>query len=116
MKLRAISLLAVTLILAAAPAAMANCLRCHKDNNICIIVTYHGYELCGWDPWGVCFTQDACGGIGLAPTDALASEYDVVAVERLDDLQPKTGEALVASNEGTAHTFRSARMLQNNTP
>lgn len=100
MKMRAISLLVLTLVVATAPAALAaHCLRCRPDRQTCVTASNYGFELCNWDSEGMCYGENFCGAHLAAAPVALASEYQVASVERLDEQEPKTDEVLVASND-----------------
>ena len=100
MKMRAISLLVVTLAVATAPAALAShCRRCRPDTQACITAPNYGFQFCEWDPENFCYGVNPCGPHLAAAPESLASEYQMASVERLDEPQPKTDEVLVASVE-----------------
>lgn len=93
MKRRVISVLILSIVLAMAPAAMAQCLRC-RPNHVCAPTTSGGFDFCyyiGPD----CIVGEFCGA--FTATQPLASEYEVVSVERLDEPEPNTNETRVAS-------------------
>ena len=95
MKKRVISVLILSIVLAMAPAAMAQCLRC-RPHQTCGPTTSGGFDFCyyiGPD----CILGEYCGT--LAATQPLASEYEVASVERADEPQPNTNETRVASLE-----------------
>jgi hypothetical protein len=98
MKKRLIPLLVFTIVLAVAPAAIANhCERCRPVIQDCAIFSNFGYELCYWDAAG-CHVETPCGDHATAPDD-LASEFTVASVERVDESQAAASETLVASLE-----------------
>ena len=98
MKKRLIPLLVLTIVLAVAPAAMANhCERCRPVPQDCRIFSNFGYELCYWDATG-CHVETPCGDHSVASND-LSSEFAVASVERLDEPQTAASESLVASAE-----------------
>ncbi len=99
MKKRVISLLILAIVvLAMAPAAMAQCLRC-RPNQVCgPAPAGGGFDFCyyiGPD----CIVGTWCGT--SAATQPLASEYQVVSVERADEPQAKPNETRVALLEPT---------------
>lgn len=101
MKMRAISLLVLTLAVATAPAALAShCRRCRVDRPTCVSASNYGFEICTYISGVSCILENFCGDHLAAATAPLASEYQVASVERLDEApQPKADEVLVASNE-----------------
>jgi hypothetical protein len=92
MKKRVFSLLVLSIVLAMAPAAMAQCLRC-RPNQVCGPAPVGGgFTFCyyiGPD----CIIGDWCGA--LAPTQPLASEDQVASVERADEPQTKPNETRI---------------------
>lgn len=98
MKKRVISLLILSIVLATAPAAMAQCLRC-RPNQVCGPAPEGGgFDFCyyiGPD----CIVGTWCGA--LAATQPLASEYRVASVERADEPQTKPNEPRIALLEPT---------------
>lgn len=98
MKKRVISLLILSIVLAMAPAAMAQCLKCRPMNHTCVPTTSGGFDLCYY--LGVdCIIGEYCGA--LAATQPLASEYQVASVERADEPQTNPNETRIASLEPT---------------
>ena len=96
MKARLLCLLIFSLVLATAPAAMAECYKCRPLNHTCPPTTIGGFDFCYW--MGVdCIIGEYCGG--LAATQSLASEYQVASVERADDPQPNPNATRIASLE-----------------
>jgi hypothetical protein len=96
MNKRVISLLILSIVLATAPAAMAQCLKCRPLTHTCVAATIGGFDSCyfiGPD----CIIGDFCGN--LAATQPLASEYQVASVERADEPQPNPHETRVAALE-----------------
>jgi hypothetical protein len=92
MKKRVISLLIFSIVLATAPAAMAQCLRC-RPNRVCGPTTSGGFDYCyylGPD----CILGEFCGV--SAATQPLASEYQVASVERADEPQTIPNETRIA--------------------
>ena len=104
---RVIFLLILSIALATAPAAMAQCFKCKVINHTCPPTTTGGFDLCYW--MGVdCIIGEYCGG--LAATPPLASEYQVASVERLDEQQqPKPNETRVAVLEPAPEPAPAAR-------
>lgn len=94
MKKRVISLLILCIVLATAPAAMAEeCLKCRPLNHTCVPTTIGGFDLCYW--MGVdCIIGEFCGNRVAA--QPLASEFEVASVERADEPQPNTNETRIA--------------------
>ena len=98
MKKRVIFLLILSIALATAPAAMAECFKCKVLNHTCPPTTTGGFDFCYW--MGVdCIIGEYCGT--LAAVQPLASEFQVASVERLDEPQPKTNETRIALLEPT---------------
>ncbi len=97
---RVIPLLILAVVLASAPAAMAQCLKCKVLNHTCPPVTSGGFDDCYW-LGNDCIIGTYCGTFAAAPP--LASEYQVASVERADDPQPNTNtntnETRIASLE-----------------
>ena len=101
-KKRVVLLVAVALMIGAAPAALAeHCLRCgwsaQLQEPVCkpAINMFAGWTECE-DGGGTCSTSGTeCEphGSGLAP---LATEYTVASVERLDDAPDGADETLIA--------------------
>lgn len=90
----------------AAPAAMAECYRCkirslpHMEPPSCIVVTIGPkFASCFPDDENdVCVLEGSCTTLTASksnPKDALASEFAVASVERLDESRPTV--AMVAS-------------------
>lgn len=99
MKKRLIPLLVLTLIIATAPAAMANhCLRCKPVIMDCGGTLNFGFEFCEWDISG-CVVSDPCGDHFAMDTQPFAADFTVASVERLDEPNPDASKTLVASNE-----------------
>lgn len=102
---RMVPLIVILTVLVAAPAAMAApCYRCRifppDPCAHCKEVTFGTrYETCFEDPFAcTCDLEDQCAtAAASAATPALASEYSVAAVERLDDGQPSPATPLVAA-------------------
>lgn len=94
----------VALILSAAPDAFAgHCWRCRYFPTIgeaaCVTVnstTFGGWTSCD-DGAGCVVSGEECAPHTAAFTPPLASEYTVVAVERLDEPRSAADETLVAS-------------------
>ena|ERR1043165_551072 len=98
MKKRVFSLLVLSIVLATAPAAMAQCLKCRPINHTCVPTTTGGFDFCYY--MGVdCIIGDFCGA--LAATQPLASEYQVASVERADEPQTVPSENRIALSEPT---------------
>lgn len=109
MKKRLISLLVLTLVMALAPAAMANhCLRCKPLAETCVGSINYGFQYCDWDDWtGICVTSDPCGNHSASLSQPLAAEYAVASVERIDEPQANpAAETLVASAAAPAPATR----------
>jgi hypothetical protein len=93
MKKPLVPLLVLAAVLALAPAAMASdCLRCKPIQQLCVPTDVGGFEICvphtvGCSGDFYCYDQPA----------ALASEFTVAAVERLDEPRTAAAETLVAS-------------------
>lgn len=107
MKKRVIALLLLTLVLAISPAAMANhCLRCRPLLETCGSASNYGHQICEWDTFeNRCYTQFPCGAHAAAAPEALAAEFTVASVERLDEPQQNAAsETLVASNDTARNT------------
>jgi hypothetical protein len=99
MKTRVISLLILSIVLAAAPAAMAQCLKCRPINHTCVPTTIGGFDSCYWlGP--DCILGEFCGNLAAA-TQPLASEYEVASVERADEPQATPNETRIALLEPT---------------
>jgi hypothetical protein len=97
MKRRVIFLLLFSIVLATAPAAMAQCFRC-RPNRVCGPTTSGGFDYCyylGPD----CILGYFCGV--TAATQPLASEYQVASVERADEPQTKPDETRITLLEPT---------------
>jgi hypothetical protein len=94
MKKRVISLLILSIVLAMAPAAMAQCLKC-RPNRVCAPTTSGGFDFCYYEGPD-CILGYFCG---VAATQPLASEYQVASVERADEPQPNPNETRIASLE-----------------
>ena len=101
MKKRVLSLLVLSILLATAPAAMANhCERCRPLIQACIVSQNFGFDYCEWTSETTCIVGTACGDhTAMAAAQSLASEFQVASVERLDEPQPNTNETRVASLE-----------------
>jgi hypothetical protein len=98
MKKRVISLLILSVILATAPAAMANhCFKCKAISLACVLAPNGGYDSCGGADHD-CILGEPCG-IHREGTQPLASEYEVASVERADEPQPSPNETRVAALE-----------------
>ncbi|HYC91508.1 MAG TPA: hypothetical protein VEO54_19975 [Thermoanaerobaculia bacterium] len=97
MKKLLISLLLFSIALAAAPAAMAECLRCRPLLKKCVAATVDGWESCYWANDCI-FAGEYCT-VSQAAVQPLASEFQVASVERIDEPQPATNEPRVASLE-----------------
>lgn len=96
MKKRLIPLLVLTLIIATAPAAMANhCLRCKPIVEDCVGIFNFGFLFCEWDI-DHCVTSDPCGS-HLLPEAPLATDFVVASVERLDEPNKDASKTLVAT-------------------
>jgi hypothetical protein len=99
---RLIPLLTLTILLATAPAAMAACFKCGRDPSTCVQVTVgQGWTTCepGLNDEPCIYGGPACypgGGFAPEPFDA---EFEVAAVERLDEPQPTAPETRVAALE-----------------
>jgi hypothetical protein len=96
MNKRVVSLLVLSIVLAAAPAAMAQCLKCRPLQHTCVPTTTGGFDSCYWA--NDCIVGEFCGA-RVEEMPPLASEFQVVSVERLDEPQNKTKETRVASLE-----------------
>jgi hypothetical protein len=97
MKKRVIFILLFSIVLATAPAAMAQCFKC-RPNHVCSPTTSGGFDFCyyiGPD----CIIGYFCGT--SASTQPLASEYQVASVERADEPQTNTNETRIALLEPT---------------
>ena len=95
MKQRVFSLLILSIVLATAPAAMANhCFKCQAISLNCILAPNRGYDSCGGGGQD-CILGEPCGDHREA-TPPLASEYEVASVERADEPQPNTDETRIA--------------------
>ena len=104
---RMLPLLIVVAAFLAAPAAMATeCFRCkirslpHTEPPQCKVVTlgiryYECYE--DFDLDDCVLTTSGCTEASASAPVALASEYTVASVERLDDARPAAQQTLVAS-------------------
>jgi hypothetical protein len=86
MRNRLISLLVLSIVLAAAPSLMAQCLKCRPLQHTCVVATTGGYDLCYWA--NDCILGEACIAF-VEEMPPLASEFQVVSVERLDEPQSK---------------------------
>ena len=99
---RMVLLLVVAIVVAGAPEALAShCLRCAPPQARCVTaVIPNGYATCEWDVFeNTCYLADPCGPHG-GFTAPLADEFQVAAVERLDDgPQSNPTEIRVASLE-----------------
>ena len=104
MKKRLIPLLVFTIVLAVAPAAMANhCDRCLPTLQKCVQVSNFGYQFCVFDAgWHL---ENPCGSHALPPSD-LAFEFTVASVERIDEPQTAASETQVASLETAKQATR----------
>ena len=91
---RVISLLILSIVLATAPSAMAQCFKCKPINRTCPVTTSGGFDFCYWSGPD-CIIGEFCGNV--AATQPLASEYEVASVERADDPQPNPNETRIAS-------------------
>ena len=100
MKKRLISLLVLAIALTAAPSLMAqDCLKCRPIQHTCVPTTSGGFDSCYWA--NDCIIGDYCGAL-TESMPPLASEFQVVSVERLDEpQQAKPAETRVASLEKT---------------
>ncbi len=99
-------LLTFAIVLTVAPIAMADhCTTCRNGN--CWPATLPAYYFCE-DLGATCKLTVACGGPHPFTEEvALASEYTVASVERLDEQQPAPAEeTLVASLETPAPAQR----------
>jgi hypothetical protein len=102
MKTRVSLLLVLVTVLAIAPAAMAECKACRPLKETCLTALNGGWLNCVWDEsLNNCVTSNWCGtqaaSLQVAP---LASEFEVAAVERLDEPQTSdTNTTRVASLE-----------------
>lgn len=106
MRKRIALLVGVALILSAAPDAFADhCWRCRYFPRLgevaCVTVnstTIGGWTICEEDGTGGCSVSgEECAPHTAAFVPPLASEYTVVAVERLDEPRTAADETLVAS-------------------
>ena len=103
---RLIPFLALAILVLAAPSAMAtHCDRCRLLTHTCGPTTsFPGYAICYWDDVLGCVMEEPCppegGGF------ALAAEFTVASVERLDERGDKPAETLVAANLPTQPTTR----------
>ncbi|HYI10152.1 MAG TPA: hypothetical protein VEK57_13920 [Thermoanaerobaculia bacterium] len=104
MKRYGILLLVVAIALASAPAAMAKCQRCKPAILACGDATIGGWEYCEWTWDNNCIVHTPCGTLAAAaPSESLAAEFIVAAVERLDEPQIAASETpAVASLETPA--------------
>ena len=84
---RVISLLILSILLATAPAAMAQCFKCKVLNHTCPPTTIGGFDFCYW-MGPDCIIGEFCGNV--AAMQPLASEYEVASVERADEPQANT--------------------------
>ena len=106
MKKRLIPLLVFTIVLAVAPAAMANhCERCPPLLQQCVPTSNFGWEICFVDETG-CHRENPCGDHFLQPETDLASEFTVASVERIDEPQIAASETQVASLETAKQATR----------
>ena len=98
MKKRLLSLLVLAIALTVTPAAMADhCEGCRPLTQTCGPRLNFGWEICYWDVEG-CHLELPCGDHTPSFTGALASEFTVASVERLDEpATAQTTETLVAS-------------------
>jgi hypothetical protein len=103
---RVISLLILSIVLATAPEAMAQCFKCKPINRTCPATTTGGFDFCYW-MGPDCILGFFCGN--LAATQPLASEYQVASVERFDEPQPKPDETRVALLEQKLEPGPAAR-------
>jgi hypothetical protein len=101
---RTVNLLLVLalVLLAASPAMATSCWTCRFSCSTCVAATASSTERwtqCFGEPGSCeCDLQGSPCAPGFAPSVALAAEYQVVAVERLDEpAQPRTDETRVAS-------------------
>jgi hypothetical protein len=105
MKSRSIPLFLIAVFLTIAPAAMADhCKRCAQiPVTHCVnAINVSGFAECVVVDLECVFSGDPCGP--EAPMAALASEYKVVAVERLDEPKPPATELLDAGTDPKLHT------------
>jgi hypothetical protein len=90
MNKRVIAVLILSIVLATAPGAMAQCLKCRGPNHTCVPTTTGGFDFCyylGPD----CIIGEFCGT--SVATQPLASDFQVASVERLDEPQPQPSPA-----------------------
>ena len=92
-----VPLLLAAMLLAIAPAAMANhCKNCSPaPATTCMTVPRFGFAVCYYDAAG-CHIDLPCGNHN-APVAPLATEFTVASVERLDEPQTAAPETLVAA-------------------
>ena len=95
MKVKVPLLLAAMILLAIAPAAMADHCRFCSPSDTCVIQPNWGFAECYYDAVG-CHVDYPCGRHPAWPVAPLASEFTVAAVERLDEPQTAAPETLVA--------------------
>lgn len=98
MKNRVLSVLMLSIALATAPGAFAQCMKCKPLNHTCPVVTSGGFDACYWlGP--DCILGEFCG-TQAAATRPLAADYRVASVERVNaPRQPKSNEVRVAAAE-----------------
>lgn len=106
MKRVASLLVVVSLVLLAAPSAMAACWICRFSYATCYPAA--DTNPAAWtqctDGGGECYLDGSPCGVSERATTPLASEFTIAAVERLDDPQPQAEAraALVATAETPA--------------
>jgi hypothetical protein len=89
-------LLVIAIVIAAAPDAQA-CFRCKFtiDAAYCVAAIW-GRTNCVDDEFGHCVLSGGNCSEASPASNALASEFQVVSVERIDDEVPAPNEAVVA--------------------
>ena len=105
MKKRLILLVVLALVVAVAPAALADhCVRCR--NNACAIA-FTGGALSCTVTGGTCTVSGTCSGPHpFIDEEPFAAEFTVALVERLDEPQTAAPETAVASLETTQPAHR----------
>jgi hypothetical protein len=97
----------VVILLTMAPAAMADtCKRCAGIPTQSCVNAFHvdGFTICWVDETGCHLDGAQCAPMGAET--ALASEYTVATVERIDEPQATDGKALVAPTDTDAPSSR----------
>lgn len=105
MKKPFVPLLVLAVVLAVAPAAMAECLRCRPIQHLCEPTTVGGFEYCVWGTI-TCSVDWYCYDQAPPTVAPLASEFVVASVERLDEPHTVAPETLVASTATLAPKTR----------